>query len=43
MRSDMRADGVGWVVERVKRIFPPLLMKSRRSFGVKFGPSPIEN
>jgi len=39
----MRADGVGWVVERVKRIFPPLLMKSRRSFGVKFGPSPIEN
>jgi hypothetical protein len=43
MRRDTRADGVGWVEESVKRIFPPLLIKSRRSFGVKFGPSPVES
>ena len=39
--SDTRAEGVGWVEERVKRMFPPLVMKSRSNFGVKFGPSPV--
>lgn len=39
-RRDTSADGVGLVEERVKRIFPPALMKSRRIFGVRFGPRP---
>jgi hypothetical protein len=37
---DASAVGVGLLEERVKRIFPPALMKSSRSFGVKFGPRP---
>jgi hypothetical protein len=40
---DIRVDGVGWVAESVKRIFPPALTKLRRTFGVKFGPSPKTN
>lgn len=39
----MRADGVGLEEERVRRMFPPALMKSRRIFGVKFGPRPTES
>lgn len=39
-RSDTRADGVGLDAESVRRMFPPALMKSRRSLGVNCGPSP---
>lgn len=39
-RSETSADGVGLEDESVKRIFPPALMKSRRIFGVRCGPSP---
>jgi hypothetical protein len=39
-RRDTREVGVGVVEESVNRIFPPALMKSRRNFGVRFGPSP---
>ena len=38
--NDTRAEGVGWVDESVKRMFPPALMKSSRNLGVKFGPRP---
>jgi hypothetical protein len=31
---------VGLDAESVRRMFPPALMKSRRSFGVNCGPSP---
>lgn len=41
-RRDTRDVGVGTVEERVSRTFPPALIKSRRSFGVRFGPSPIQ-
>lgn len=36
----MRPEGVGREGERVRRMFPPALMKSRRIFGVNCGPSP---
>lgn len=41
--SDTKAEGVGWEEERVRRMFPPALMKSSRSFGVSCGPRPMEN
>lgn len=40
-RRDTRAVGVGWDDERVRRMFPPALMKSRSTFGVNCGPRPI--
>lgn len=39
----MMAVGVAVSPESASRIFPPLLMKSRRSLGVRFGPSPASN
>lgn len=41
--KDTSADGVGVDEERVNRMFPPALMKSRRIFGVKFGPRPFSS
>ena len=38
--NDTRADGVGLFADRVRRMFPPAFMKSRRNLGVKCGPSP---
>lgn len=35
-------DGVGDEGDSAKRIFPPALMKSRRIFGVRFGPRPAK-
>ena len=40
--KDTSADGVGLEEERVKRMLPPALMKSRRIFGVRFGPRPAK-
>lgn len=37
----MSPNGVGCEAERVRRMFPPALIKSRRSFGVNCGPSPF--
>ena len=39
---DTRAVGVGLLEESVKSMFPPALMKSSRSLGVKFGPRPAK-
>ena len=37
-RSELMELGVGESAERPRRMFPPALMKSRRSFGVSAGP-----
>lgn len=42
-RRETRLVGVGCEAERVNRMLPPALMKSRRIFGVKLGPSPNSN
>lgn len=37
------ADGTGESAERVRRIFPLSLIKSRSKFGVSAGPRPLRN
>jgi hypothetical protein len=41
--NDTSAEGVGREDVSVKRMFPPALMKSRRIFGVRFGPRPASS
>lgn len=41
-RSELMATGVGASPERVRRMLPSLLTKSRRIWGVRFGPRPFD-
>lgn len=40
-RRDTREVGVGLEEDSVKRMFPPALIKSSNSFGVRAGPRPV--